>query len=79
MFFHFEHRIGTNPAKVICQAVIEHDSDFIVVGNPNKSIFKEIMVGGVSHRVASYAKVPVLLAPDKPCVVTSNGRILFPN
>ncbi|MFD1674080.1 universal stress protein [Alicyclobacillus fodiniaquatilis] len=63
---HFEHRTGTAPAKVICQAAMDHDCDLIVVGNPSKTILRELVSGSVSRSVAAHAKVPVLLARNKP-------------
>lgn len=57
---HCEVQIG-DPADEIVQMARTAPFDLIVMGTRGLSTFKQILLGGVSHRVANTAPCPVLL------------------
>jgi nucleotide-binding universal stress UspA family protein len=57
---HAEVQIG-DPADEIIQMARTEPFDLIVLGTRGLSPLKEILLGGVSHRVANTAPCPVLL------------------
>lgn len=53
-----------NPAEEILDFAKEQDVDIIVVGSLGKTAIKRVMIGSVSEKVVSHAKVPVLVVRE---------------
>lgn len=55
-----EYSFG-NPDKIICEKAKEGNFDLIVMGSRGLGLFKEILIGSVSHNVIQDAHCPVLI------------------
>jgi nucleotide-binding universal stress UspA family protein len=49
------------PAKEICDYADNHNKDMIVIGHRGLSIFKKLVMGSTSEKVAKHANCPVLI------------------
>lgn len=57
----FVHKIGTSPAKTICQVAQETGVDCIVIGSHKRSLLSRLVHQGVSHEVFVRSCVPVFI------------------
>ena len=55
-----EYHIG-DPAEMICKKAKEGDYDLIVMGSRGLSLFSELLVGSVSHKVVQHAHCGVMI------------------
>jgi nucleotide-binding universal stress UspA family protein len=58
--YDIEYRIG-DPAEMICKKAKEGDYDLIVMGSRGLSLFSELFVGSVSHKVIQHAHCAVMI------------------
>lgn len=50
-----------DPAPTIIEYANENNFDVIVIGSRGLNVLQEMVLGSVSHKVAKYAKCPVLI------------------
>jgi len=55
-----EYHIG-DPAEMICKKAKEGDYDIIVMGSRGLSLFSELLLGSVSHKVVQHANCAVMI------------------
>ncbi|WP_165347086.1 universal stress protein [Gottfriedia acidiceleris] len=55
-----EYHIG-DPAEMICKKAKEGDYDLIVMGSRGLSLFSELLLGSVSHKVVQHANCAVMI------------------
>ena len=51
-----------DPVQAILETIDAEEPDLIVIGRRGLNQFEGVMLGSVSQRVASHARIPVLLA-----------------
>ena len=51
-----------DPVEAILETIESEEPDVVVIGRRGLNRFEGVMLGSVSQRVASHARVPVLLA-----------------
>ena len=51
-----------DPVQAILETIDSEEPDVVVIGRRGLNQFEGVMLGSVSQRVASHARVPVLLA-----------------
>lgn len=50
-----------DPAHLICSKAQSENYDLIVIGNRGHGLFRELLLGSVSHKVVQHAHCPVLV------------------
>ena len=53
-------KIG-DPAQKIIETAEKNNSELIIVGSRGLGLFKDLLVGSVSHKVSQHAKCPVMM------------------
>ena len=53
-------KIG-DPAQKIMETAEKNNSELIIVGSRGLGLFKDLLVGSVSHKVSQHAKCPVMM------------------
>ncbi len=72
----FEHGMGAEPAKIICQAAIERSCDLIIVGSRGKKLISRALSGSVSQSVVDESKVPVLVVRESARTCAPTSRVV---
>jgi nucleotide-binding universal stress UspA family protein len=60
----FQHEslfVDGDPAQMICQKAQSGSYDLIVIGSRGHGLFRELLLGSVSHKVVQHAHCPVLV------------------
>jgi nucleotide-binding universal stress UspA family protein len=60
MAYDSKYRIG-DPAEMICKLAKDGKYDLIIMGSRGLSLFSELFVGSVSHKVVQYAQCAIMI------------------
>jgi nucleotide-binding universal stress UspA family protein len=50
-----------DPSQTIIETAEQNNSDLIIIGSRGLGLFKELLLGSVSHKVALHSKCPVMM------------------
>ena len=64
------------PYESISEAIVQHDTDLVVMGTLGSSGLDELFIGSNTEKVVRYAKFPIISVPEK-AAFTSIKNIVF--